>query len=266
MFFHRQKSLINLCMLSHTVMSDSLWPHGPQPARLLCLWNFPGRNTGKLPTPGDLSDPGIETRISCISCTGWRILYHQCHLGSPNLCILSLKNGKNHKISKLFIKVNSQKENPEMKYISHENYRIKKDNYKKHKHLLHDLSLTSPTSSPYNSVTHSSYTQVLIGLDIPQAWNALPHIATWFTFLLPSGLFSKLSFSMKSLLIIPSSFNITHVSYTLFPTLFLFPLSTSSLSNRQLFIYPIYQMEAPRGQGFLLGHCYIPCSQESTLH
>ena len=27
-------------------MSDSLWPHGLQPARLLCLWDFPGKNTG----------------------------------------------------------------------------------------------------------------------------------------------------------------------------------------------------------------------------
>ena len=28
------------------VMSSSLWPHRPGPARLLCPWNFPGRNTG----------------------------------------------------------------------------------------------------------------------------------------------------------------------------------------------------------------------------
>ena len=27
-------------------MSDSLWPHGLQPARLFCSWNFPGKNTG----------------------------------------------------------------------------------------------------------------------------------------------------------------------------------------------------------------------------
>ena len=27
-------------------MSNSLRPHGQQPARLLCLWNFPGKNTG----------------------------------------------------------------------------------------------------------------------------------------------------------------------------------------------------------------------------
>ena len=27
-------------------MSDFLQPHGLKPARLLCAWNFPGRNTG----------------------------------------------------------------------------------------------------------------------------------------------------------------------------------------------------------------------------
>ena len=34
------------CTLSHSVASDSLQPHGLQPARLLCPWNFPGKNTG----------------------------------------------------------------------------------------------------------------------------------------------------------------------------------------------------------------------------
>ena len=29
-----------------SVMSDSLQPHGLQPSRLLCPWNFPGKNTG----------------------------------------------------------------------------------------------------------------------------------------------------------------------------------------------------------------------------
>ena len=33
-------------MLSHSVMSDSLWPHGLQPARILRKWDFPGRNIG----------------------------------------------------------------------------------------------------------------------------------------------------------------------------------------------------------------------------
>ena len=29
-----------------SVVSDSLWPHGLQPARLLCPWDSPGKNTG----------------------------------------------------------------------------------------------------------------------------------------------------------------------------------------------------------------------------
>ena len=32
--------------VSGSVVSDSLQPHGLQPARLLCLWNSPGKNTG----------------------------------------------------------------------------------------------------------------------------------------------------------------------------------------------------------------------------
>ena len=31
---------------SHSVMSDSYWPHGLQPIRLLCPWDFPGKITG----------------------------------------------------------------------------------------------------------------------------------------------------------------------------------------------------------------------------
>ena len=32
--------------VSRSVMSDSLQPHGEQPFRLLCPWDFPGKNTG----------------------------------------------------------------------------------------------------------------------------------------------------------------------------------------------------------------------------
>ena len=34
-----------VCVLC-SVVSDSLWPHGLQPTRLLCPWNVPGKNTG----------------------------------------------------------------------------------------------------------------------------------------------------------------------------------------------------------------------------
>ena len=44
-------------------MSDSLQPHGLYPARLLCPWNFPGKNTGvdcHFLLQGDPPDPEIK--------------------------------------------------------------------------------------------------------------------------------------------------------------------------------------------------------------
>ena len=35
-----------LLLVSHQVVFDSLWPYGMKPARLLCPWDFPGKNTG----------------------------------------------------------------------------------------------------------------------------------------------------------------------------------------------------------------------------
>ena len=35
-----------LCVISCSVMSDSLQLHGREPTRLLCPWDFPGKNTG----------------------------------------------------------------------------------------------------------------------------------------------------------------------------------------------------------------------------
>ena len=48
-------------VLSCSVVSSSLHPHGLYLIRLLCPWNFAGKNTG-LPfsSPGDLPDPGIK--------------------------------------------------------------------------------------------------------------------------------------------------------------------------------------------------------------
>ena len=37
---------VYVCVLSCSDMFDSLWPHGLQSTRLLCPWNFPGKNTG----------------------------------------------------------------------------------------------------------------------------------------------------------------------------------------------------------------------------
>ena len=68
--------------VSHSVVSNSLWPHGLQPTMLLCPWNSAGRNTGVgchfllqgiFPTQG--SKPGLP------HCR-W-ILYQLRHQGSP---------------------------------------------------------------------------------------------------------------------------------------------------------------------------------------
>ena len=50
------------CMLSRSVVSDSLRSHGQQPTRLLRPRNFPARMLEWLPfpAPADLPDPGIK--------------------------------------------------------------------------------------------------------------------------------------------------------------------------------------------------------------
>ena len=78
-------------------MSNSLWPHGLWPARLLHPWDFPGKNTGvgchallqeSFPTQG-------RTQLSYVSCIGRQVLYHHCHLGSPKSTVFQLKKKKN---------------------------------------------------------------------------------------------------------------------------------------------------------------------------
>ena len=64
--------------VSHSVVSDSVWPHRLYPTSLLCPWDFSGKNTGVY---GHFLLQGIVptqdwTCISCISCIGRWILYH----------------------------------------------------------------------------------------------------------------------------------------------------------------------------------------------
>ena len=57
--------LWKLCV-SHSVVSDSLWPHGLSPTRLLCPKEFSRQEyRSQLPfrPPEDLPDPGIEPRF-----------------------------------------------------------------------------------------------------------------------------------------------------------------------------------------------------------
>ena len=64
---------MHVCMLSHSVMSDSLataWSI----ARLASLpMEFSGKNTG---VAWHSSQPRDQTHIFCVSCVGRQILYH----------------------------------------------------------------------------------------------------------------------------------------------------------------------------------------------
>ena len=73
-------------------MSDSVRPHGLWPARVLCPWDSPGKNTrvgchallqGIFPTQGS------NQRLLGLTCIGRQFLYHQHHLGSPGLKVSS---------------------------------------------------------------------------------------------------------------------------------------------------------------------------------
>ena len=81
-------------------MSDSLYPHGLEPARLICPWNSPGRNTGvgchfllHGVFPTQESNPDLPHSR--------QILYHLSHEGNPlyfvNTKILSINCSLIHK-------------------------------------------------------------------------------------------------------------------------------------------------------------------------
>ena len=78
----KTKSQKTQLSVSRPVMSDSLWPHGLQPTRLLCAWNSSSKNTavgshflllGIFPTQG--SNPSL------LYCR--QILDHLSQQGSP---------------------------------------------------------------------------------------------------------------------------------------------------------------------------------------
>ena len=77
-----QVSDIILKCVSCSAVSDSLQPHGLQPARPLCPWNSPGKNTGvgcHFHLQGIFLTQGLNLGfLHCI-----RILYHLSHEESP---------------------------------------------------------------------------------------------------------------------------------------------------------------------------------------
>ena len=58
-----------------SVVSNSLWPRGLQPARLLCPWNFPGKNIG-VGCHSFSRGPSWPRGQTSVSCKGRQVLYH----------------------------------------------------------------------------------------------------------------------------------------------------------------------------------------------
>ena len=66
-----------------SVMSDSLWPHGLQPTKLLCTWDFSGKNTGvgcNFLLQGIFLTQGSNLRLLCLLyvdrfSTSWAICF-----------------------------------------------------------------------------------------------------------------------------------------------------------------------------------------------
>ena len=94
--------VLNVCV--YLVMSDSLWPHGLQPARLLCPWDFPGKNTG---VGGhallqEISLTQDRTPISCVFYIAGEFFTTES-LGKPKVMEFVFKNFLTKKSYALFI-------------------------------------------------------------------------------------------------------------------------------------------------------------------
>ena len=77
----------DICMccavLTCSVVYDSFRPHGLQPARLLCPWNSPGKNTGLCSC--SLLQGIFPTGTKPRSSTSQADSYHLSHQGSPRI-------------------------------------------------------------------------------------------------------------------------------------------------------------------------------------
>ena len=105
-------------------MSSSLPPHRQEPARLLCSWDSPGKNTGVgchallwRIFPTQESNPFLRHLLHCR-----QILYPLSHLGSPNLYNVACQLYVNKTGKKIFWKrheawVSSKKPNRKVLWL-----------------------------------------------------------------------------------------------------------------------------------------------------
>ena len=92
---HPYHEILLLFLVAHSCLT-LWWPHGLWSTRLLCPWDFLGVNTGvgAMPSSRGSSRPRDRTRLSSVSCTGRRVLYHWATWEA--LVEWLLLNNKNH--------------------------------------------------------------------------------------------------------------------------------------------------------------------------
>ena len=84
------------CRWITSILSDSVWPHGLLPTRLLCPWDSPGKNTGvgcHCPPPGGLPNLGIEP-----------CLLHLLHWQAGSLPLVPLGKPRFHECPLIFFR------------------------------------------------------------------------------------------------------------------------------------------------------------------
>ena len=100
-----QPTLYRSIVLNHSVVSDSLRSHGLQPARFLCPWNFPSKNTGTgchFLLQGIFPTQGLNLHLLCL--LHWQVdslpLYHLgSHLLGEGHAIYDVSRHQGCKIS-----------------------------------------------------------------------------------------------------------------------------------------------------------------------
>ena len=100
----RNSHFYSICpVLRCSVMSNSLRPHGLYPARPLCPWDFPGKNTGvghHFLLQGIF--PVRRSKLHLLfSYIDRRILYRKRHLGSP-ISTLHMRKINNQQVKPVF--------------------------------------------------------------------------------------------------------------------------------------------------------------------
>ena len=91
---------------SHSVVSDSLRPHGLQPTRILSPWDFPGKNTGvgcHFFLQGIFPTQGSNLGLPHCRQTLYRLSYH----GSPYLVYLQIFHINIARFSYKFMKISN---------------------------------------------------------------------------------------------------------------------------------------------------------------